>query len=317
VEYLPVDMDPMPSTVSSDCDSAADLNRSPRAQLRLWQDEDADGQVDAPSEVPWTSPSIDCYVDPACEDWEAAIAALECSGPEDDDEVDCGSYLGMGCSTDPPPDFQGFNGFEISGSDDAATMWLAVGADVWKLSVDISSGHLSLGTPVRYPLAAFPGTPPSRAQGVEYQNGILYVFSNGSVFAYTDIDTTPAELFVVDALAAPAVSGSAPFSPGAGAPNAPIVTCGGNKAFDVEGDMIFISSRCTGVAVYRADTGAFVTWLSAGPGLSGLQSQQDGEMGIRAHRTSSGEYLIATGESFFRAGTPVYRWTPRTSDLPE
>jgi hypothetical protein len=303
VGHFSVDVDPMPNGFNQDCAPGWDGNRSPRAQLTIWIDDDDDRVRDA-GEIASTPEIRDCFVNPACENWASQV---DCDAEPDPLTFDCELYTSTasGCSEPAPHDHSTLRGFEVDSNGD---LWLALQYDVWHLTFE---GLNANGAP-EYAFASSPkidvtGLGIGEAYGVdndpEASPERLYLFAPGAIAAYTNVHSSPSQAFLE--LLEPTVVYSTP--------EANIPCYAGNQTFDKEGDKIFVASRCGGVLVHDASDGAFETVLAAGPGLSGVQQWQDGPMGIRAHQLSSEEYLVAVGESNSGAHSPVFRWCPANS----
>jgi hypothetical protein len=301
VGHFSVDVNPMPGGFDHDCDMGGDTNKSARDELTIWIDGDDDRVRDS-AEIASTPEIRDCFVNPACEDWETEF---DCGDTPPGFYCDPYTSMASGCDDPRPHDGSTLRGFEVDSNGD---LWLALQYDVWHLTFE---GLNADGAP-EYAFAASPkldvtGLGITEAYGVEYDADAsperLYLFAPGAIAAYEDIDTTPTQVFL-EALE-PTVAYSTP--------EADVRCFAGNLGFDKEGDRIFVALRCGGVLVHDAATGDFETLLAAGPGLSGLQQWQDAPMGIRAHQLSTDEYLVAVGESNSGAHTPVFRWCPPSS----
>jgi hypothetical protein len=302
VGHVSVDVNPMPNGFDHDCDMEGDGNRSTRAQLTIWIDDDGDRVRDA-GEISATPEIRDCFVNPACENWESEY---DCEADPPGFYCDAYTSTASGCSEPTPHAGSTLRGFEVDSNGD---LWLALQYDVWHLAFE---GLNTDGAP-EYAFATSPkidvtGWGIGEAHGVDYDADAsparLHVFTPGAIAAYTNVHTSPSQVFLQSLEATTVYS----------TPEANVTCFAGNQAFDKEGDKIFVGSRCGGVLVHDASDGAFETVLGVGPGLSGVQQWQDAPMGIRARKLSSEEYLIAMGESNTGAHTPVFRWCPANSD---
>jgi hypothetical protein len=87
------------------------------------------------------------------------------------------------------------------------------------------------------------------------------------------------------------------------------------KAFDVAGDYIFTTmvaatkQKPALVSVWRLSDGKLVGTMSPGPEVGGNNGWTDIPYGLRAMKTTDGEYRI-TVEEGLRGKVLVYRWKP-------
>jgi hypothetical protein len=311
LRYLPADVDPIPKDIDSDCNMVVDDgNRSYEAQLELWRDTDDDGVVDGGETS--ATPDLSCFVNPSCDAWETELecpGGLECDNYFDSANTACDGVLGDETS----PSASGAFGVDVTEGGD---IWWAVGPQIWHFDHEGLSAQdvPTYGWNAPLSVAGLPfdsGEPhPTRADGVAYDDvrDVLYVFDNtaATVAAYADPLGTPDFLFGLD----PVPNFTTPWSPGMDACNAP-------RGFDFVGDKVFVATFCGPVAVFQGHNencpekdGELITFLTAGPALSGMQMVSAVSMGIRAFRRSTGEYLVSVHESTYRAHSIISRWTP-------
>ncbi|HEX9621140.1 MAG TPA: hypothetical protein VF989_13445 [Polyangiaceae bacterium] len=213
----------------------------------------------------------------------------------------------------PAPTGSAITGFDV---DSDLNIWIALGGQIWRFDrqgfeddviptydLEHAEGKREI---VPIPSAGCTDPPGTIGGAVSVRflpsasdaQGTLYVLGGGRITAIDGFGTSPCVRYSV------AVPPSAPWQPSH--PEG----CGGAQAFDVAGNKVFVSNRCGPVEVFEESDGSLVTMLFAGPELNGWQVNQDTVMGLRAFQRSTGEYLIATTESYYRAHNFIYRWVP-------
>jgi hypothetical protein len=84
----------------------------------------------------------------------------------------------------------------------------------------------------------------------------------------------------------------------------------GYMGLQIAGDYIFFAYLFGEVHVFDLKTGKLVEVLSPGPEVNGQSAWEDASMGLRAFKTSAGEYLIFTENSGWGGKDNFYRWRP-------
>jgi len=84
----------------------------------------------------------------------------------------------------------------------------------------------------------------------------------------------------------------------------------GYMGMQAVGNYVFMAYLFGEVHVFDLNTGKLVQILSAGPEVEGQDAWEDAAMGLRAFKTSSGEYLVMTENSGWGGKDNFFRWKP-------
>ena len=314
------------------------LQRGP-AILKLWVDQDGDGQVDAlpdnsntdHDESCFTQPGggmdyVGCTVDPFNRNVAGQVAVLEDTGARPKlEQNDCqqpGFANHQECKNPAPPSL--ITGFTV---DRQGSIWLAFTANgefgrsgaLWRLARPAGSGVNYRLSPV-YP-------EPGAAR---------FIYNKPSSYSVEDVrvDASDRLYLLGRATGAFAVSRYTSWQNGTIGgtltsfalpfpitdPNFMVPatqnTSSSNwlayPSFDLAGDKLFVGERYGPIHVYDTTSTAEVARLIPGPEVSGFQIFDEAK-GVRATRLNNGEYLVLShGSGDARGREILYRWaTPK------